>query len=113
MGGFWDGIKFWWFLLRLKARKKQALWESNIDKYYFETRMKEFLEYNDDEDRKFLKNESFKPDESRDKLKIMEIEQKIGDSKAIKAAHRKNENFRGDIRTYIEMLENFNDETKT
>lgn len=112
MGGFWDHIRFWWFLRRLKRHKMQALWEANVDKYYFETNMRHLLDYDDTEDRKFLQAESYKPEGNRDTLKIAEINEKIGESKAIKQAYRKNEAFREDIKTYIEMLKDFNEETK-
>lgn len=112
MGGFWDHIRLWWFLRKLRALKKKALWEANIDKYYFETQMRHLIEYNDTEDRKFLQTESYKPEADRDMNKVYELQQKIADAKTIKQAYLKNEAFRTDVKTYIDMLEDFNEQTK-
>ena len=104
MGGFWDAFKFWLFRRKLIATKTKNLWEANIDKFYLETVQREYLEYNDTEDRKLLQVEGFKPEQDRDRIKIAEIEQKIATGKAVKANHRRNENFRQDIKVYIQML---------
>lgn len=103
-GGFWDAIRFWLFRREVRRQKLRALWEANIDKYYFETEMREFINYDDTADRKFLQNESFKPEQDRDKVRITEIEDRIATSKSLKGAYRKNEAFREDVKTYLEML---------
>lgn len=112
MGGFWDHLKFWWFLRKVKALKKRALWEANIDKYYFETNRRHLLEYDDTEDRKFMQSESYKPEANRDQFKLMEANDRIAEAKAVKRAYRENETFRTQVKIYLEMLKDFNEETK-
>jgi len=102
--GWWDKYKFGKFLNRLEQRKKEALWEGVIDNYYFESRQKEQLIYDDSKDRKLLESENYKPKGSQDTVKMAEAENNIAAAKAVKQAYRKNVDFMEDIKTYLDCL---------
>ncbi len=76
-----------------------------MDKLFYETQFTKELNYKDSEDRAALTGENRKPLDKQDQLKIADIEQRIGRSKAIQSSYYKNEQFIDDTKTYIFMLE--------
>ena len=105
INGFFDHVRFWFFLRRIKRIKRNALWEANLDKFYFEETQKEQLEYNETADRNVLAAERGKAEDKRDTLKIIEAEERIAMSKAVKEGYRKNEMFRSQMLSYINVLD--------
>lgn len=101
----WDKIQYWFLFRKVKRLKKLLLWEAYMDKMFFETELKEFLEYDETKDRATLAEENKKPFEKQDRIKLYDLEEKISKSKAIKNAYRQSANLRAELGQYLHMLD--------
>lgn len=102
---FWDQVRLWILVRKVKRQKIESLWESNMDKLYYETHFEKMLSYDDASDRQALIDERKKPAAEQDGKKIQELEEQITHAKAVKQAYRKNEQFREEVKSYIKMLD--------
>lgn len=105
--GLVDKIRLWFLFRKVLRQKINALWEANLDKVFFENNYQDLLNYNEGTDRAALAGERQKPLKEQNDTVIMELENKISHAKAVRGSYIKNENFRAEIITYIEMLRNF------
>lgn len=101
----WQRFRFWLILRKIRRIKLAGLWEANVDKLFLESQYGDHLSYDDSEDRKALAEEQRKPLDKQDIQKIGTLEDKISLAKTIKSNWRKNETFRGEVRSYVTMID--------
>src|SRR5688572_29563042 len=101
----WMRLKFWFLARKIYRKKIASLWESNLDKLYFETQYSDILSYDDGKDRLAMAAERKKPLADQDQAKILELEERITHIKAVKDSYYKNERFRAEVKDYLTMLE--------
>lgn len=102
---WWDKVKFYFLLRKVYKQKIISLWEANLDKLFFESQYADQLGYDDAGDRKIMAEERKKPLAEQNQYKIADIEERISHAKAIKQSFEKNERFRAEVMTYLEMLD--------
>lgn len=105
INGIFRGIYYWLFLKRIRRQKLQQIWEGNLDKFFFETKFKNELVYDDSLDRSLLQAERQKPLSDQDPEKIEQIEMRIARAKGIKASYRKTLGFIEEVEAYLHLLE--------
>ena len=103
-----DGIRAWFFLNRIKRVKRQLAWEVKCDKLFMERNYKDLLEYNDGPDREFLMAERQKEEAKQDKVRIVELEEKITQSKSVKQTYRKTIMYLEELNQFKRILRNIN-----
>lgn len=103
--GWFDHVRFWFYVRKIYWVKRMSLFEGVLDKIYFESKYSDLLSYNDSEDRKQLEAQHKLPYDKQDPVIISNFEDKIARSKAIKQSYRNNETFVADSERYVEMLE--------
>lgn len=105
INGFWDEVRFYFLVRKLRRQKQLMLWESNMDKLFYESQYHRELAFNDEIARTELTDENRKPLDKQDKFKIAKLEEQISEAKAIKMNYRKNHGFREELKRYIEMID--------
>lgn len=101
----WQKFAFNRMLRKVRRIKLSGLWEANLDKLYLETQFKDLINYDDSEDRKALAQERQKSEDKQDVKKIDELQNKIAMGNSVRGNYRKNENFRIETRSYVQMLD--------
>lgn len=104
LNGFFDYIRFYFLLKRLRRRKIEALWEASVDRLFFQETQKDQLSYDDQADRIILTSERTKPEDKKDFVKISEAEARITMAKAIKETYRSTNNLITQLKSYIDLL---------
>jgi hypothetical protein len=105
MNTLWQKFAFFRLLHKVRRIKLAGLWEANLDKVYLETQFPNQVNYDEADDRKALADEKHKPEDKQNAQKIEELENKIALGKAIRNNYRKNESFRNETRSYVQMLD--------
>jgi hypothetical protein len=101
---WFDRIRFWRLLRRIRQEKNALIWEASMDKFHILTNFNDELMYEDKEDREKLAEENKKPLDKQDKVMIRSLEDKISFSAAVKTAYRKNDQAIEESKKYIGLI---------
>jgi hypothetical protein len=105
VSGLIDRIRFWFAIRKIRREKQLIIWESNMDRMFFETKFADKLSFDEEGARKRLAAENGKPLAEQDRQVIADLEEDISMSKAIKQNYRKNKQFREEASSYINMID--------
>lgn len=100
-----DRIRFWFAIRKIRREKQLMLWESNMDRMFFEKEFPDKLNFDESSAREKLAEENRKPLDDQDRLVIADLEEQISMSKAIKQNYRKTKQHREELVAYINMID--------
>ena len=94
----------WLRKILLREQKKRALLEVKTDINFIKIYREAWLNYNESEGRKILRNENSKPESRRDQSKIDSTSRQIAKHLAAKKEYQDLKNLEKDLTVYIQLL---------